>query len=497
MDSFPYNSYPDSGDSSPRSREIDFENPTPSWEDQNYKAKFMCSYNGKIHPRPHDNQLAYIGGETKILSVDRNIKFSQMISKLSSLVAGDTAGVSFKYQLPGEDLDALISVTNDDDLEHLMHEYDRLYRAPAAKPARLRLFLFPVSSPPSFGSHGSTKSEREQFFVDALNSGPTQSTEKSTPATPNTTTSNTSHVDFLLGLAEQQPLGPSPSLPPPPPVVVEHDHVVNPVDVQRELQRLQIREQHEHHHHQQQQQQQQEMYTRKSDDNLIGANYTTGPGGDYYVQKITEKAPGPLPGVNIQPPISATTGFWPEKQVAGGGGGGFPASVTATQPPIPQEPQVFMIPAPAPGAIYHHHHAAPVMRQMTGHSSQQGYYTNVQRMPPDVYGREQALYNVFPQPTQPQPQPPQLSVAAPPPVFQPQPGMGVARPGGVGVSETGYAQVTYDGGVGRQLYYTSPGGVLLPPQYQGVAVPVSSGDMIPGGGLGLDGKVVVPKVSQG
>ncbi|KAI9113756.1 hypothetical protein K1719_015007 [Acacia pycnantha] len=56
------------------------------------------------------------------------------MSKLFSLCDAD---VCFKYQLPGEDLDALISVTNDEDLEHMMVEYDCLYRA-SAKPARLR-----------------------------------------------------------------------------------------------------------------------------------------------------------------------------------------------------------------------------------------------------------------------------------------------------------------------------------------------------------------------
>ena len=93
MEKFSYNSYPDSTDSSPRSREIDFDNPPP-WDDQNhhhhqqtqsYKVKFMCSYNGKIQPRPHDNQLTYVNGETKILSVDRGIRFPVLASKLSAV----------------------------------------------------------------------------------------------------------------------------------------------------------------------------------------------------------------------------------------------------------------------------------------------------------------------------------------------------------------------------------------------------------------------------
>jgi hypothetical protein len=184
MENYAYSSYPDSGDSSPLSREIECEN--PSWDEPpqqasslNYKVKFMCSYGGKIQPRPHDNQLAYVAGETKILAVDRTVKFPAIKSKLSSLIP-DVDAVCFKYQLPGEDLDALISVTNDEDLEHMMSEYDRLYRA-SAKPARLRLFLFPLLNPndapdtaPVLATFGSSqqqlpKSER-QWLVDALNS---------------------------------------------------------------------------------------------------------------------------------------------------------------------------------------------------------------------------------------------------------------------------------------------------------------------------------------
>uniref|UniRef100_A0A803MC85 PB1 domain-containing protein n=1 Tax=Chenopodium quinoa TaxID=63459 RepID=A0A803MC85_CHEQI len=208
MENFPSYSYPDSGDSSPRSREIDFENPPPSWEEQqqqppqsslNHKVKFMVSYGGRIQPRSHDNLLAYVGGETKILAVDRSIKFSSLYSKLSSTLASDSAvndavsgGFIFKYQLPGEELDALISVTNDDDLENMMHEYDRLYRG-STKPARLRIFLFPIHKSGSFGSTSSDpgKIDRESDrFVEALNSGPS-------PPPPTAVNSN---MDFLFGL---------------------------------------------------------------------------------------------------------------------------------------------------------------------------------------------------------------------------------------------------------------------------------------------------------
>ncbi|MCI52236.1 leucine-rich repeat extensin-like protein 2-like, partial [Trifolium medium] len=61
----------------------------------------MCSYGGKIQPRSHDNQLSYIGGDTKILAVDRNIKFQAFLSKLSTLCDAIQQDVTFKYQLPG------------------------------------------------------------------------------------------------------------------------------------------------------------------------------------------------------------------------------------------------------------------------------------------------------------------------------------------------------------------------------------------------------------
>ncbi|GLT70329.1 hypothetical protein SLA2020_424230 [Shorea laevis] len=552
MENYSYNSYPDSSNSSPRSREIEFENPPP-WDEQsqNYKIKFMCSYGGKIHPRPNDNQLSYIGGETKILSVDRNIKFSSVISKLSALWGGESE-VSFKYQLPDEDLDALISVTNDDDLEQMMLEYDRMYRA-SPKPARMRLFIFPVSEPnTSFSSDGGN-SERERF-VEALNSGPGQGTEKNPAIPPN-------NVDFLFGLEKGMAPPPPPikfhnpvldgvAPPPPPPSIagaVGSDHYLNPVEVQKqlqewqrlqipeheqqamylkkgddfpnpmevqrqlqelqrlqirdqeqqamylkkgddfrnpmevqrqlqELQRLQIREQEQQamylkkcddfpnpmevqRHLQELQlqrlqireQEQQAMYLKKSDENN-SVPYA----GEYY--KLQEKAtPVTLP-MTVQQPVAAPPGYWPEKQI--------PAAVTAH----PLEHPVYMVPAQLPGTVYHAPSPIPapapvptsappppmVRPLMSGQPAGQGYYTNVQRMPTEVY-REHAVYNIAAAaPTHPTP----MSAV------QQQ----VVRPSG-GVTEPGYHQVpAYE----RQVYYTAPGGgVVLPPQYQGVGVPVT------------------------
>lgn len=79
-----------------------------------------------------------------------------------------------KYQLPSEDLDALISVTADEDVENMMEEYDRVVHNHNPQSARLRLFLFnkgDESRASSIGSLLGGSSNREQWFLDALNGG--------------------------------------------------------------------------------------------------------------------------------------------------------------------------------------------------------------------------------------------------------------------------------------------------------------------------------------
>ncbi|RYR39139.1 hypothetical protein Ahy_A09g044596 [Arachis hypogaea] len=86
------------------------------------EAKFLCSYGGEINPRGHNNKLAYVGGTNKLLYVDRRIDFTAMVAKISSLFDGACNGhYFFKYQVPGsDDLNALVSVTNDRDLHNMM-----------------------------------------------------------------------------------------------------------------------------------------------------------------------------------------------------------------------------------------------------------------------------------------------------------------------------------------------------------------------------------------
>lgn len=137
------------------------------------RVRFMCSFGGKILPRPHDNQLRYVGGDTRIVAVHRATTFSGLLLKLSKL--SGTTNISVKYQLPNEDLDALISVTTDEDVENMMEEYDRLALSGIGlKTARLRLFLFPSddgSRASSISSLLDGSSKRENWFFDAINGG--------------------------------------------------------------------------------------------------------------------------------------------------------------------------------------------------------------------------------------------------------------------------------------------------------------------------------------
>lgn len=84
--------------------------------------------------------------------------------------------ITAKYQLPNEDLDALISVTTDEDVENMMDEYDRVAGNRNRRSARLRLFLFPEtedegSRASSISSLLNGSAKRESWFLDALNGG--------------------------------------------------------------------------------------------------------------------------------------------------------------------------------------------------------------------------------------------------------------------------------------------------------------------------------------
>ncbi|KAK6127685.1 hypothetical protein DH2020_038559 [Rehmannia glutinosa] len=168
MESHPIN---ESANSSPRSSR-----PDATWDVDTSlppipgaKLRLMCSYGGHIIPRPHDKSLCYVGGDTRIVVVDRHSSLAELHSRLSHTLLNGRH-FTLKYQLPTEDLDSLISLATDEDLENMIEEYDRTTSVSPLKPSRLRLFLFP-SKPETAASMGSLldDAKSETWFVDALN----------------------------------------------------------------------------------------------------------------------------------------------------------------------------------------------------------------------------------------------------------------------------------------------------------------------------------------
>ncbi|GLT36074.1 hypothetical protein SLA2020_104790 [Shorea laevis] len=134
--------------------------------DETPRVKFLCSFLGSILPRPQDGKLRYVGGETRIVSLPRDITYEELMNRMRELY--EVAAV-LKYQQPDEDLDALVSVVNDDDVTNMMEEYEKLGSGDGF--TRLRIFLF--SHPEQDGSsHYGDGDEREteRRYVDALNS---------------------------------------------------------------------------------------------------------------------------------------------------------------------------------------------------------------------------------------------------------------------------------------------------------------------------------------
>ncbi|XP_050375244.1 uncharacterized protein LOC126792806 [Argentina anserina] len=129
------------------------------------RVKFLCSFSGSILPRPQDGKLRYVGGETRIVSVPREIKYDELMSKMRELYEGAAV---LKYQQPDEDLDALVSVVNDDDVTNMMEEYDKLGSGDGF--TRLRIFLFSYPDQDGGSSHyDGDERDHERRYVDALN----------------------------------------------------------------------------------------------------------------------------------------------------------------------------------------------------------------------------------------------------------------------------------------------------------------------------------------
>ncbi|KAJ3698975.1 hypothetical protein LUZ61_002680 [Rhynchospora tenuis] len=140
------------------------------------KVKLLCSFGGRIVPRPGDSALRYIGGHTRLISVPKDLGFNEFLRKLSGVINSNEQEpdpmspgplMSVKYQLPGEDLDALVSVSGQEDLENMIEEYDKLASSCSDGSAKLRVFLFPQSDPDLAAI---APDETGQKYFDAINS---------------------------------------------------------------------------------------------------------------------------------------------------------------------------------------------------------------------------------------------------------------------------------------------------------------------------------------
>ncbi|KAG6510515.1 hypothetical protein ZIOFF_028539 [Zingiber officinale] len=129
------------------------------------RMKFLCSYGGKILPRPSDGKLRYVGGDTRILRISRDTSWEELVLKTMEIYSRPHM---IKYQLPGEDLDALISISSDEDLLNMIDEYSLLEGGQGSQ--KLRMFLF-ASDDTDNGrfSLGSVEGGSEIQFVAAVN----------------------------------------------------------------------------------------------------------------------------------------------------------------------------------------------------------------------------------------------------------------------------------------------------------------------------------------
>ncbi|KAL9268916.1 PAL OF QUIRKY-like protein [Drosera capensis] len=127
------------------------------------KLRLLCSYGGQITPRPTSKSLCYLGGETRIVAVDRRTALSfPLLSNHLSRVLLNGRGFCLKYQLPEQDLDSLVSVTCDEDLVNMVEEFERC--GSSGTKTRIRFFLFPMER------EEVKDLKTESWFLDSLRS---------------------------------------------------------------------------------------------------------------------------------------------------------------------------------------------------------------------------------------------------------------------------------------------------------------------------------------
>ncbi|CAD6223050.1 unnamed protein product [Miscanthus lutarioriparius] len=83
------------------------------------RMKFLCNFGGRFLPRPVDGKLRYVGGEKHLIQISQRLSWQELISKTTKLIR---QAHIVKYHLPGECVNVLISVSSDDDVQHMIDE---------------------------------------------------------------------------------------------------------------------------------------------------------------------------------------------------------------------------------------------------------------------------------------------------------------------------------------------------------------------------------------
>ncbi|XP_022144813.1 uncharacterized protein LOC111014405 isoform X2 [Momordica charantia] len=124
--------------------------PSTSAANQSKKLKLLISFNGAFRLHPPTGNVRYVGGETRIVSLDRNAGFSKLRSKVSDLCP-NASSFSLRYQYhdsessrSDSDERPLVLIDSEDDFRCMIDEYDKFVRYDDR--ARLRVFVCTKSS---------------------------------------------------------------------------------------------------------------------------------------------------------------------------------------------------------------------------------------------------------------------------------------------------------------------------------------------------------------
>lgn len=93
------------------------------------RVKLLCSFGGEFvreQGRPF-----YLGGKTRLVSVDRSSSFRSLLAKMAEVCDADPSSINLKFHLPDGSLDSrLISVETDDDVRNMIEEFDPSRKIP-------------------------------------------------------------------------------------------------------------------------------------------------------------------------------------------------------------------------------------------------------------------------------------------------------------------------------------------------------------------------------